>query len=196
MTQKPRNAAATATQPSRTRHAGYFSVFGSRIQAEAALIRFAGKMQGRLMDVFCPSCGYNLHGIPEIRCPECGFGFDRAAVEATAIAEFEKHFATYSGIVVRSTFGIAFSLPAVLHRFGIIGGAPALVLAGFVAAYLVKRRFGRSRADGLLDWPPGLPRIAVAVIALSMFLVAGQKIGSLLAAACLLDAAMVWAHGY
>lgn len=27
--------------------------------------------------LYCPKCGYNLHGLTENRCPECGEGFDR-----------------------------------------------------------------------------------------------------------------------
>src|SRR2546421_11397401 len=27
--------------------------------------------------LFCPDCGYNLHGIASDRCPECGFALDR-----------------------------------------------------------------------------------------------------------------------
>lgn len=30
--------------------------------------------------LYCPTCGYNLTGLPENRCPECGRPFDRAAI--------------------------------------------------------------------------------------------------------------------
>ncbi len=29
----------------------------------------------------CPTCGYSLRGLPELRCPECGAPFDREYVE-------------------------------------------------------------------------------------------------------------------
>ncbi len=28
----------------------------------------------------CLECGYDLHGIPEVRCPECGFHYDAKAL--------------------------------------------------------------------------------------------------------------------
>jgi hypothetical protein len=148
------------------------------------------------MDVFCPSCGYNLHGIPEIRCPECGFGFDRAAVEAIALHEFERRFATYGGIIARSAFAAAFALPGTLRAMGVAGdGYALLVFAGFLAALLVKRRFGRFRISGIIDWAPNTAMFVLAILAVAPILLAAPAVGSIVSGACLLDAALVWACG-
>lgn len=37
------------------------------------------------LELFCPSCGYDLRGSPNDTCPECGGTFDRAAMAVSAI---------------------------------------------------------------------------------------------------------------
>ncbi|MCG3137777.1 MAG: hypothetical protein HJJLKODD_01627 [Phycisphaerae bacterium] len=37
------------------------------------------------LDIFCPGCGYNLHGLADARCPECGAAFDAAALRAVQL---------------------------------------------------------------------------------------------------------------
>lgn len=36
-------------------------------------------------DLYCPECGYNLHGIESLRCPECGSEFDRATLSQSIL---------------------------------------------------------------------------------------------------------------
>ena len=36
-------------------------------------------------DLFCPDCGYDLHGITSDRCPECGLPIDRATAAESGI---------------------------------------------------------------------------------------------------------------
>ncbi|MCP4594841.1 MAG: zinc ribbon domain-containing protein [bacterium] len=56
--------------------------------------------------VFCPECGYNLHGIPEHRCPECGFGFDQSAVRELADIYAVAKLAVYQQVTTCSLFAI------------------------------------------------------------------------------------------
>jgi rubredoxin len=36
-------------------------------------------------DVFCPDCGYDLHGLTGARCPECGFDLETVRARAPQI---------------------------------------------------------------------------------------------------------------
>ncbi len=151
----------------------------------------------RSMEIYCPSCGYNLRGIPEIRCPECGFGFDRTAVEATAINEFGRRLAIYSAIIIRAAFAAAFALPGLLRSPGGAGHAsPLAVAAGLVAAMLIKRSVGRTGDADFVDWLAGTYYVLLAIFALTTVLVLAPSVGAVLAAACLVDAACIWTRGW
>lgn len=148
------------------------------------------------MDVYCPSCGYNLHGIPEIRCPECGFGFDRPAVEATARSEFSRDFWTCRAVIVRSAFAAALALPALLY---VLHCAPDVLPfaagAGLGLACYVRQRFGQDGAADLLDWLAGVRMSIVFALIGAILLTYAPSAGTILAAACLADGALIWVRG-
>lgn len=148
------------------------------------------------MDVYCPSCGYNLHGIPELRCPECGFGFDRPAVEATARSEFYRDFWTCRAVIVRSVFAAALALPAVLDLLRCPSDVlPFVAGAGLGFACFVRQRFGQDGAADLLDWLAGVRMSVVFALVGAILLSYAPSAGTILAAACLVDAALIWVRG-
>ena len=86
----------------------------------------------------CPHCGYDLHGIPEIRCPECGFGFDKAALRDLAeMAEYCR-LAAARTVVVRTALALVLGMPF-LCRVGGLHGSALLALLGitYLAAFVV-----------------------------------------------------------
>jgi hypothetical protein len=72
-------------------------------------------------EFFCPHCGYNVRGIPEIRCPECGFGFDLAAIHSLATATFACRLANYRRMVRFAALSVACSVLAAAMLPGILG---------------------------------------------------------------------------
>ncbi|MHC4698097.1 MAG: hypothetical protein ACYTFA_15295 [Planctomycetota bacterium] len=85
----------------------------------------------------CPKCGYDLHGIPEIRCPECGFRYDAAALRSMAASAEWTRLAVAQDLIVRAAIAGALAVPAVCERAGISGSAQFAVIAvAYVAVFL------------------------------------------------------------
>ncbi|UCE59785.1 MAG: hypothetical protein JSU63_20375 [Phycisphaerales bacterium] len=77
----------------------------------------------------CPQCGYDLHGIPEIRCPECGFKYDAAALRSMAVSAEWTRLAAARELIVRAAMAAALTLPAACDRVGISSLGHLYVLA-------------------------------------------------------------------
>ena len=85
----------------------------------------------------CPKCGYDLHGIDEVRCPECGFGYDADALRSMAESEDGMRLAAARSMVLRATIAATLAVPAVCDRFGISGWTRFwLVVVAYMAAFL------------------------------------------------------------
>lgn len=85
----------------------------------------------------CPKCGYDLHGIPEVRCPECGFRYDAAALRSMAASAEWIRLVAARMLIVRATLAAALTAPAVLNRLGISGLSSFCVIAvAYLAAFL------------------------------------------------------------
>lgn len=85
----------------------------------------------------CPKCGYDLHGIPEVRCPECGFRYDAAALRSMAASAEWIRLVAARMLIVRATWAAALTVPAVLDRLSINGLSSLCVIAiAYLAAFL------------------------------------------------------------
>ena len=125
----------------------------------------------------CPQCGYDLHGIPEIRCPECGFRFDKAALRDLAEAAEYYRIAAARNVVIRTALALVLGMPFLCAVAG-LRGSVLLVLLGiaYLAAFAVwvwYRDVGPHALPHLPIWFVGfafaltllhllLPRVAVA----------------------------------
>ena len=112
--------------------------------------------------LFCPKCGYNLHGIPEVRCPECGFRYDHEALKSVADSADWVRLAAARAVIVRAAIAAALIIPIAAEKLG-AGGFILLVVAA--AAYLTAFTFaiiatdaykGRESLVGLLALFVGL----------------------------------------
>lgn len=84
----------------------------------------------------CPRCGYDLHGIPEIRCPECGFRYDAAAIRSMTASSDWARLAVARVVIVRSAIAAGLMLPAVCGRLGITGWTQfSVVSVGYVVTF-------------------------------------------------------------
>ena len=81
----------------------------------------------------CPNCGYDLHGIPQVRCPECGFGFDHAALRSLADSADWVRLAAARAVIVRASIAAALWMPLVVAK---IGGSGFVLFVVTAAAYL------------------------------------------------------------
>jgi ribosomal protein L37E len=85
----------------------------------------------------CPRCGYDLHGIPEVRCPECGFRYDAAALRSMAASAEWTRLAAARDVIMRATIAGALAVPAACDALGLAAWAQFLViLVAYVAAFL------------------------------------------------------------
>lgn len=85
----------------------------------------------------CPQCGYDLHGLPEVRCPECGFRYDAEAIRTLASAEYWIRLNCSRTIMLYATCATALAIPHVCDHLGIQGWSQFGVNAvAFVVAFL------------------------------------------------------------
>ena len=142
-----------------------------------------------MAEVFCPNCGYNLYGIPEVRCPECGFHYDHAAIVSIANDEAAVTRVLAGRVAVRTLFAVgcaAAPIVTALYWPGNVG--LAVMTALFIGAAALRRYL--TQADPF-HFPEMVPRAAVwlgASVALSVFLLLLPRVASLTAAAILIDA--------
>lgn len=118
----------------------------------------------------CPQCGYDLHGIPEVRCPECGFGYDAAALRSMAATLEWARSAVARVVIMRGAIAIGLILPSVCDRVGVSGWTQFCVVAvTYVAVFLTWVIF--SDAYQNLNSLPNLLTLFVAIaVALEFFL--------------------------
>ena len=83
--------------------------------------------------LFCPKCGYDLHGIPEVRCPECGFRYDHEALKSLADSTYWARLAAARVVIVRAAIVAALIIPIAAEKAGASGFILLVVAA---AAYL------------------------------------------------------------
>jgi hypothetical protein len=88
--------------------------------------------------VSCPNCGYDLHGIPEVRCPECGFRYDHEALKSLADSADWVRLAAARAVIVRAAIAAALITPVAAEKLGASGVVLLLVAAAaYLAVFLV-----------------------------------------------------------
>lgn len=145
------------------------------------------------MDHFCPSCGYNLYGIPEVRCPECGFRYDLRAVRSLGYGAHHQLTDTACFVTAWSIFAVGVvSAPLSLAFRG--GGGVALVtsLAVLLAGLVVRRVLYSTSRDEWLDEPMALALGAMGCYFAATVAVQLPLFARIIATA--IGAAMWWVH--
>ncbi len=84
----------------------------------------------------CPQCGYDLHGLPDVRCPECGFRYDAEAIRTLAAAEYWIRLNSSRMIILYALCAATLAIPHVCDHMGIQGWSRSGVNAvSFVVAF-------------------------------------------------------------
>jgi hypothetical protein len=126
-------------------------------------------------ELFCPQCGYNLHGLASEKCPECGLVLDFVTIRESRIPWTHRHrlgwFRAYWRTLILGTFSapkLADELArpvnyrdAQLFRFITIaiGWAP-LAIATFIASqWLGQQAMFMWRGFGIQSFAPGNPAL-------------------------------------
>ena len=110
----------------------------------------------------CPKCGYDLHGIPEVRCPECGFRYDHEALKSLADSTYWVRLAAAREVIVRAAIAAALMIPIAAESIGAAGftllvTAAAAYLAAFAVSILATDAYkGPESLVGLLALFVGL----------------------------------------
>ena len=85
----------------------------------------------------CLECGYDLHGIPEVRCPECGFHYDAKALVWVATFDEAARLAAGRTLIARATVAAALAVPIGCFSVGFGGWVTAfLLMACFLSAFI------------------------------------------------------------
>jgi hypothetical protein len=113
----------------------------------------------------CPKCGYDLHGIPEVRCPECGFRYDAAALRSITPSVAWIRLGAARGLIIYATAAAALATPAVCDRLGVANWARFLVVAAaYGAAFLTWMILtGAYRGPASVPGLTGIAAIAVVL---------------------------------
>ncbi len=126
----------------------------------------------------CPKCGYDLHGIPEVRCPECGFRYDAAALRSMAVSAAWLRLVTARDLIVQAAIAAALVVPAACDRLGVAGWADVGVSAGaYVGAFLAWMLF-TDAYRGLASVPHLVALFAAAAVGFA-FVVASLPVVAL-----------------
>jgi len=85
----------------------------------------------------CPQCGYDLHGIPDVRCPECGFHYDAKALVWVATFDEAARLAAARTLIARATVVAALTVPVGCPGVGFYGRVTiGLLMACFLGAFI------------------------------------------------------------
>jgi rubredoxin len=140
-----------------------------------------------MASVFCPSCGYNLFGIPQVRCPECGFRYDYAGIAALAKEESLRSYWAKL-VITRSAFTLAFAVPALTRLMhGSLLASYLTVLTLLVGAVVLRQRLLAATPYRFWETLPLAWLCAVALAALAGQLLLLPQVGALIATAILAD---------
>ena len=118
----------------------------------------------------CPSCGYDLHGIPAVRCPECGFRYDADALRSIVASEDWTRFTAARCIVIRAVLATALAFPEACERIGVYGWTQfSLAAVVYVATFLTWVTVSGSYG-GMISVPNLLRLFVVLVFSLRFIL--------------------------
>lgn len=87
------------------------------------------------MTLYCPTCGYNLTGLPQNRCPECGKTFDprQVGIQQARRSRLEMPDEITPGVVVAWLL----LLPALVWGIATLSGLAGLFDAGVLLILLL-----------------------------------------------------------
>lgn len=101
----------------------------------------------------CLECGYDLHGIPEVRCPECGFHYDAKALVWVATFDEAARLAAARILIARATAAAALAAPCGCLSVGFGGwGTAFLLMACFLGAFITWAAYA-DHYDGIESIP-------------------------------------------
>ncbi len=109
----------------------------------------------------CPSCGYNLTGLPSLVCPECGVNWLARSKQQGKGRRYRRRLAIYSGTVffaVTLGFGLQLHYFCDTGRFCLIVSDPAKpILWSGESNFLDKLEYGMSQqeVEDLIGSPTG-----------------------------------------
>lgn len=148
----------------------------------------------------CPTCGYNLTGLPQNRCPECGTVFDRGRLQTGGEPMSDRRAAwlMIQAPLLFAALGLAIPFINLAHGGArltdrlVIFGCPALAAYGIVNSFrltrgLLVRRLHRGGVVEISTW-----LLATVGICIGQLLLAGLGFFATLAISTLLTGRPLW----